>query len=91
MAGNPLFTVPIPTGGKFECFEPAKQVYLLSFESPADNRLTPDYCTSFILALDIIDHKYPRGALITTSSITKFYSNGLDFDSAIATPGFFPT
>jgi len=38
---------------------------------------------------DIIQTRYPPGVLITTSSLPKFYSNGLDLDHVNATPHFF--
>ncbi|EXJ92737.1 hypothetical protein A1O3_01289 [Capronia epimyces CBS 606.96] len=95
----PLFVLPIPLSvatsstdnqeGKFVCTQAAPQVYLLSFEHRPDNRLTPAFNQTFILALDIIEHRLPRGVVITTSSITKFYSNGLDYENAIRDPTFF--
>ena len=42
-----------------------------------------------MLALDILEHRFPRGVVITTSSIAKFYSNGLDYENAIKDPNFF--
>ena len=51
--------------------------------------MTEEFCKGFMLALDIIDHKLPKGVLVTTSAISKFYSNGLDFENAIQTKGFF--
>ncbi|OQU97273.1 hypothetical protein CLAIMM_03227 [Cladophialophora immunda] len=97
----PLFVLQIPPTlnagssaqseqGNFICTQAAPQVYLLSFSSPPDNRLTPAFNQTFLLALDIIEHRLPRGVVITTSSITKFYSNGLDFENAIKDPTFFP-
>ncbi|KAJ9603298.1 hypothetical protein H2200_012076 [Cladophialophora chaetospira] len=97
----PLFVLPVPptlsassTGqgaqGSFVCTQAAPQVYLLSFSSPPDNRLVPIFNQTFLLALDIIEHRLPRGVVITTSSINKFYSNGLDFENAIKDPNFFP-
>lgn len=92
-----LFTVPITsTGGTIVCTNPtAKQgsetkehIYLLTFTSPKDNRLTPTFIDAFILALDIIEHRYPRGVVVTTSGIPKFYSNGLDLELATSTEGF---
>ncbi|KAI1863045.1 hypothetical protein JX265_009091 [Neoarthrinium moseri] len=88
-----LFTGPIPrlnahVGGSITCTEPSPQVYLLSFSSPPDNRLTPAFCAALLSALDIIEASYPTGVVVTTSSITKFYSNGLDLDLAIKTEGF---
>lgn len=96
----PLFTLPIPppissapapgqSAGFFTCTQPSPQVYLLSFSSPPDNRLTPAFNCTFLLALDIIEQRLPRGVVITTSSITKFYSNGLDYENAIKDPNFF--
>ena len=98
MAPNPpLFVVQIPvtpptlnanvTGG-FVCTSPAPKVYLLTFNAPPDNRLTRDFNAAFLLALDILETRYPKGVLITTSSIAKFYSNGLDYENAIKEPDF---
>ncbi|KAI9781132.1 MAG: hypothetical protein M1835_004355 [Candelina submexicana] len=90
MAARTLFTLPIqPTGG-ITCTTPLPKVYLLTFNSPPDNRLRPSLIEALLLALDIIEYKHPKGVLITTSGIQKFYSNGLDYESAIKTPGFFP-
>ena len=88
----PLFILQIPStsdAGSFICTQPTKDVYLLSFSSPPDNRLTPAFNNTFHLALDIIQHRFPPGVVITTSSITKFYSNGLDYENAIRDPQFF--
>ncbi|KAF4987636.1 hypothetical protein F66182_16741 [Fusarium sp. NRRL 66182] len=90
-----LFSVPIPsTNGSFTCTIPSdaqenSAIYLLTFTSPADNRLTPEFLDTFRLALDILEHNYPKGVLITTSGIQKFYSNGLELESALSSPGFF--
>jgi Delta3-Delta2-enoyl-CoA isomerase len=95
----PLFVLQIPAvppaqapqtqpQGSFICTQPSPEIYLLSFEAPPDNRLTPAFNATFLLALDIIEHKLPRGVVITTSSITKFYSNGLDYENAIKDPNF---
>ena len=97
----PLFVLPVPPTlnagssahgeqGSFICTQAAPQVYLLSFSSPPDNRLVPVFNQTFLLALDVIEHRLPRGVVITTSSITKFYSNGIDFENAIKDPNFFP-
>jgi hypothetical protein len=94
MASTVLFELPIissPTGkaiGKFVCTSPASQVYLLAFASPPDNRLVTSFCQTFLLALDILEFKYPKGVVITTSSIAKFYSNGLDLEHATSVKGF---
>ncbi|KKY27054.1 putative enoyl hydratase isomerase family protein [Phaeomoniella chlamydospora] len=93
----PLFVVQIPLSpptanvqvkGSFICTSPSPKVYLLTFSSPPDNRLTPDFNEAFLLALDIIEARFPKGVVITTSSIEKFYSNGLDYESAIKDPKF---
>ncbi|ETN40912.1 uncharacterized protein HMPREF1541_05192 [Cyphellophora europaea CBS 101466] len=96
---QPLFVLQVPSpvaanapqqpAGTFTCTQPAPQVYLLSFASPPDNRLTPAFNATFLLALDVIEHRLPKGVLITTSSITKFYSNGLDYENAVKDPTFF--
>jgi len=95
----PLFVLSIPPAsigtsstqeGNFICTQAAPQIYVLSFSSPPDNRLTPAFNQTFLLALDIIEHRLPKGVVITTSSITKFYSNGLDYENAIKDPNFFP-
>ncbi|MCJ1278157.1 hypothetical protein MMC21_005972 [Puttea exsequens] len=85
----PLFTLPIVPSGSVTCTQPSPRVYLLTFESPPDNRMIPSFCDAFLLALDILEHRFPKGVIITTSAIQKFYSNGLDYDSAIKTKGFF--
>ena len=94
MATTALFELPIlssSTGkpiGSFVCTSPAPQVYLLTFTSPPDNRLVTSFCQTFLLALDILEFKYPNGVVVSTSSITKFYSNGLDLEHATSVKGF---
>ncbi|KAJ5306960.1 hypothetical protein PENANT_c003G04982 [Penicillium antarcticum] len=89
-----LFTVPISsTGGSIVCTNPStdkkhENIYVLTFTSPKDNRLTPIFIDALILALDIIEHRYPKGVVVTTSGIAKFYSNGLDLDIVSKTEGF---
>ncbi|CAG8230073.1 unnamed protein product [Penicillium olsonii] len=89
-----LFTVPIAsTGGSIICTNPSaakehQSIYVLTFTSPKDNRLTPVFLDAFVLALDIIEHRYPKGVVVTTSGIAKFYSNGLDLELAGSTEGF---
>ncbi|TDZ31688.1 Enoyl-CoA delta isomerase 1 [Colletotrichum spinosum] len=92
---SPLFTIPIAPmgphpGGAITCTSPSPKVYLLSWSSPPDNRLTTPFCRALLHALDVVEHTNPPGVLVTTSSIPKFYSNGLDLEHAFATPGFFP-
>ncbi|KAL6817430.1 ClpP/crotonase-like domain-containing protein [Trichoderma camerunense] len=89
-----LFTVPIPPlgphpGGSITVTEPQPAIYLLTFNSPPDNRLTTPVCKALLAALDLLESGgHPPGVLITTSAIPKFYSNGLDLQHAIDTPGF---
>ncbi|KAL3467340.1 ClpP/crotonase-like domain-containing protein [Aspergillus heterothallicus] len=98
-----LFTLPVSsTGGSIVCTNPpanspslkespetdVSKIYILTFTSPPDNRLTPPFISTFLLALDIIEHRYPKGVVISTSGIGKFYSNGLDLDVVAQTEGF---
>ncbi|KAI4215387.1 MAG: hypothetical protein LQ351_002287 [Letrouitia transgressa] len=81
-----LFTLPGPptehqTTCLITCTQPSPSVYLLTFSFPPDNRLTPPFCHALLLALDIIDQRFEKGVLVTTSAIGKFYSNGLDFET----------
>lgn len=94
---QPLFVLHIPStpasastsNGSIVCVQPTSQVYVLSFSSPPDNRLTSAFNSTFLLALDIIEKRLPKGVVVSTSSITKFYSNGLDYENAIKDPTFF--
>lgn len=94
MATTTLFELPIlstPAGkasGTIICTSPVPEVYLLTFTSAPDNRLTTSFCQAFLLALDILEFSYPPGVVVSTSSITKFYSNGLDLEHATTTKGF---
>ncbi|CAF9904801.1 MAG: hypothetical protein GOMPHAMPRED_002952 [Gomphillus americanus] len=83
-----LFSVPIGSAGSVVCSQPLPKVYFLVFTSPPDNRLTPEFCKAMVTALDIVEYMLPKGVVVTTSGIPKFYSNGLDLESAINTPGF---
>ena len=91
---EPLFTIPIAPlgahpGGQIVCTSPKPAVYLLTFSSPPDNRLTTPFCRALLSALDVIEFGcYKPGVVITTSAIPNFYSNGLDLEHAIATDGF---
>lgn len=92
--GKQLFSVPIPAlgahpGGSIICTEPQPAVYLLTFASPPDNRLTTAVCKALLTALDLLEFgNHTPGVVITTSAIPKFYSNGLDLEHAVATEGF---
>ncbi|KAJ5996916.1 hypothetical protein N7499_006772 [Penicillium canescens] len=91
-----LFSVPIAsTGGSIVCANPTANkgqeqynIYLLTITSPRDNRLTPTFIDALLLSLDIIEHHYPKGVIVTTSGIAKFYSNGLDLELVVSTKGF---
>ncbi|KAL8938502.1 MAG: hypothetical protein Q9216_003862 [Gyalolechia sp. 2 TL-2023] len=84
-----LFILPIDPKGSLICTQPLQRIYLLTFDSPPDNRFTPSFCTSFLLALDILDRRFPKGVVVSTSAIPKFYSNGLDYESAVKSKTFF--
>ncbi|KAL7794226.1 ClpP/crotonase-like domain-containing protein [Trichoderma ceciliae] len=89
-----LFSVPIPPlgpypGDSITVTEPQPAIYLLTFISPPDNRLTSTVCKALLAALDLLEFGgHAPGVLITTSGIAKFYSNGLDLQHAIDTKGF---
>ncbi|KAG4032774.1 hypothetical protein MFRU_006g02380 [Monilinia fructicola] len=93
-----LFTLPIPVSsplqsqpGSLTCTVPSPShpnLYLLTFSSPPDNRLTTTFCQTFLQALDILECSHPIGAICITSGIPKFFSNGLDLDHATTTAGF---
>jgi len=97
---NHLFTLPIPAlypsdtttapARTFTCTtHPSNPlIYILTFTSPPDNRLTTPFLRTFLHALRILSLRHPSGLLITTSSIPKFYSNGLDLDHVAATPEY---
>lgn len=92
---TPLFTLPIlstPTStkpsGAITCTSPSPKVYILTFNSPPDNRLVTSFCQTLLLALDILEFSYPHGVVITTSAIGKFYSNGLELEHATTVEGF---
>lgn len=91
-----LFTIPIPPldehpGGTITATSPSPQVYLLTLSSPPDNRLTTPVCHALIKALSTLQHTQPPGVVITTSSLPKFYSNGLDLTHATTAPNFWTT
>lgn len=89
-----LFTLPfVSTSGTITCTIATEgtydTTYLLTVTSPPDNRLTSNLIDAYLLALDIIQTKYKPGVLVSTSGITKFFSNGLDLAHVAATPFFF--
>lgn len=91
-AARPLFELPIRNGGNGNiiCTQPAPKVYLLTFANGPDNRLVTAFIKTLILALDIIEHRFPPGVVITTSSISKFYSNGMDIEHSQFSRDYFP-
>src|SRR5436190_15500784 len=100
MPSTPLFSLSMPSAkssdgkppipGIVNVTSPAQSIYLISFSSPPDNRLTPSFNSTLRLALLILRHRYSKGVVILTSSIPKFFSNGLDYQAAISSPTFFP-
>lgn len=62
--------------------------YLLEYNSPPDNRYTIKFLSAYLSALNFLRTQSPK-VLVTTSRLPKFFSNGLDFEAAISTPGFF--
>lgn len=94
MAHKQHFSVPIlplenHPGGAVVCTEPQPQLYLLTFSSPPDNRLTHHFIDAMLTALDIIEGRFSPGVVVTTSAVTKFYSNGLDLGLVGVMDGFF--
>lgn len=80
-------------------------ITLLAAQTP-DNRLTPQFLTALLAALEHVESQWDdvlsgdaergskQGAALVLSSVTqgpssKFFSNGLDFESAIRDPTFF--
>ncbi|KAK3298012.1 ClpP/crotonase-like domain-containing protein [Chaetomium fimeti] len=96
MSTKTLFQLPIPplgdhVGGSIVVTEPEPAVYLLTINSPPDNRLTTASCTAILDALDLIEFGgYKPGVVITTSALPKFYSNGLDLEHALSNQNFIP-
>ena len=84
----PLFSLPVKPNGGITCTRTMDRVYNLTFALPPDNRLTQEFCNAFLLALDILEHRFAWGVVVTTSSIPKFYSNGLNYESAINSKTF---
>ncbi|KAM3527189.1 hypothetical protein MY4038_006483 [Beauveria bassiana] len=96
-SSSSLFELPIGPcgkhpGGTLTCTEPQPQVYLLTWNSPPDNRLTTPFCKTLLAALDILEYgDYAPGVVVTTSAIAKNYSNGFDLEHTLANKEvFFP-
>lgn len=85
---------------KHETEAPIFVLTLLSAQTP-DNRLTPQFLSALLAALNHVEDAWDSvlsatthgAALVVTGTISgktsKFFSNGLDFESAIADPNFF--
>ncbi|KAJ9127387.1 hypothetical protein QFC24_000794 [Naganishia onofrii] len=81
---------------------PSELCWKIAFNGPPDNRLTENMLKQLLEALDQVelewrqqsdwskqfDAKRKGGALILTSEITKFFSNGLDYENSIKNPNF---
>ncbi|GHJ86902.1 hypothetical protein NliqN6_3304 [Naganishia liquefaciens] len=81
---------------------PSDICWRIAFNAPPDNRLTEDMLGQLLEALDQVelewrkqsdwsaqfDVKRKGGAVILTSEITKFFSNGLDYENSIKNPNF---
>ncbi|KAL5615327.1 hypothetical protein BROUX41_005374 [Berkeleyomyces rouxiae] len=85
-----LFNIQIPAmgqypGGSVLVSEPVPTVYLLTVTYAPDNRLVAPVCAAMLEALNILEARYPKGVVITTSGIPKFFSNGLDLQHAVTT------
>lgn len=75
-------------------------ITMLSGQTP-DNRLTPQFLTALLSALNHVEEQWDDelsserigAGLVITGTIegknSKFFSNGLDFESAIGDPDFF--
>jgi enoyl-CoA hydratase/carnithine racemase len=83
-----LFAVPISDGGAFECTSSTENIYILTFSSPPDNRITSAFLSAFSLSLNIVEHRYPKGVVVITSGVSKFFSNGFDLEHTSTTPHF---
>lgn len=83
------YPIPQGNGGRMILTSPVASVYLLTWESAPDNRLTPSFLHTLIRALEDVSKNVPHSSvLVTTSAIPKFYSNGFNLELAMSTPGF---
>jgi enoyl-CoA hydratase/carnithine racemase len=89
-----VFTIQVPPieghpGGTLTLTNPRPEIYLLTINSPPDNRLTTPMChtlrAALIKTLSVAQQQSPPGGvLLITSSNPKFFSNGLDLDHVMA-------
>ncbi|KZF22816.1 putative carnitinyl-CoA dehydratase [Xylona heveae TC161] len=83
--GSP--TAGTQKGWNITVTQPSPKIYFINFGCPPDNRLSVSFCNALLLALDILEFKHPRGVIVTTSAIPKFYSNGLEIRQALSMKG----
>lgn len=67
---------------------PCGLYYLLEYNALPDNRYSTEFLSAYIDAIDYVRLKGTPKVLVTTSRIPKFFSNGLDFNSAAITPDY---
>ncbi|KAK4688468.1 hypothetical protein P7C73_g1659, partial [Tremellales sp. Uapishka_1] len=74
---------------------PHPTIHLLTLSSAPDNRLTPAFLAELAAHLDTIEALWrggdqkAGGAVVITSDQGKFFSNGLDYEKAMAVDRFF--
>jgi hypothetical protein len=88
------FEVPIATGGSFACSAALgsdnQGIYVLSFISLPDNRVTLPFIEAFALSLRTLERTTgSEGVLVITSSISRVFSNGLDVEHTKIHEDFF--
>ncbi|MBQ5153845.1 hypothetical protein EGM85_11350 [Macrococcus caseolyticus] len=82
-------TFPLKSSDEFVIYEEKPDYHLLLLNIPPDNRFTPETIPAILEAVTYIRTEGSPKPLITSSTSPKFFSNGLDFERAITTPGFF--
>lgn len=66
---------------------PNDSIYVVSWDCPPDNRITPAFVEALLQVLDFVVEHVPRTAvLVTTSAISKFYCNGLNVSERSVNP-----
>lgn len=84
---------------------PREGIWQLTLDAPPDNRLTPDLLSTLSGHLDTIEAEWRdsgggetsakkrgargAGAVVLTSGVERFFSNGLDYDNAMKVDKFF--
>lgn len=84
-----IISFPLKSEEKLVLYEDRENYHFLQFNAPPDNRFTPETIPAIIEAITYIRTEGDAKPLITTSTSPKFFSNGLDFERALATPNFF--